>query len=79
MMAEQSALTEIVPYLVAALGGLVMILITLVSWIGANMLSKIDRLDEKMGDQFTKTTERLTRIEGELKDIERRVNKLEEA
>ena len=78
-MMEQSAINELTPYLVASLGGLIMILVALVSWIGANMLSKIDRLDEKMGDQFTKTTERLTRIEGELKDIERRVNKLEEA
>lgn len=78
-MMEHSAINELTPYLVASLGGLIMILVALVSWIGANMLSKIDRLDEKMGDQFTKTTERLTRIEGELKDIERRVNKLEEA
>lgn len=78
-MMEQTASTEIVPYLVGALGGLVMILITLVSWIGANILSKQDRLDEKVSEHYYKTTERLTRIESEVKDIERRVNKLEAA
>ena len=65
------------PYLTAAVGGLVMILITLVSWIGANMISKIDRLDEKTTEQHVSTMGTISKLEGRVANLEYRIGQLE--
>lgn len=69
---------DVTPYLITALGGLLMVLVGLISWIGSNINAKLDRLTETMSVNHTNVTERLARIEGEVKAIERRVEQLEE-
>lgn len=56
-----------------------MVLVGLIAWVGSNITSKLDRLAETVSDNHVKTTERLARIEGEVKDLDRRVAKLETA
>lgn len=49
--------------LLSAMGGMLMLLLTLVSWIGANLIAKVAKLDEKMSDQYTKMSERMAKQE----------------
>lgn len=75
---EPIKVEQVTPYLITALGGLIMVLVGLISWVGSNITSKLDRLAETVSDNHVKTTERLARIESEVKDLDRRVGALEQ-
>lgn len=54
---------DLVTILLSAMGGMLMLLLTMVSWVGSSLINKVNKLDEKVSDQYTKMSERMAKQE----------------
>jgi len=57
---------DLVPVLIAALGGLLLTTATVVAWIGVRVIDRLDALDAKLDEVVFKNQERFSAVETRL-------------